>query len=108
MLLWTSWWAESNRTGMGPSGAARGYKKMRQWLRLLDLVAAPPDPDGAERCRLCGKEGVRLCKGCNNSAPSASIGRDLEGFLLATWCMVQMGGEAWMRSTMLNKARWRR
>ena len=52
--------------------------------------------------------GVRLCKGCNSSAPSASIGRELEGFLLATWCMAQIRGEAWMRATMLNKARWRR
>ena len=43
-------------------------KKVQQWLRLLDLVAAGPDPTGDDRCRLCGKEaravqlGVRLCK----------------------------------------------
>lgn len=52
--------------------------------------------------------GVQLCKGCSDSAPNASLGRELEGFVLATWCMVQIGGEAWMRSTVLNKARWRR
>ena len=59
-------------------------KKVRQWLRLLqvDLVAATThaavvlttaDPSGDERCWLCGKEarvvqlGVRLCKGCNDA-----------------------------------------
>ena len=28
--------------------------------------------------------------------------------MLASWCLSRLGGEAWMRSMMLSKSRWRR
>ena len=65
-------------------------------------------------CLLCGKEvvavqgGVRLFKRCNHSAPGAAPGRELEGFMLASWCLSRLGGEAWMRTMMLSKSQWRR
>ena len=96
-------------------------KKAGQWLQLIDLAASrkrkgPFASEGEEsECQLCGKEasaiqeGVRLCKRCNSSAPGAALGRELEGFmLLASWCLSLLGGEAWMRATMLSKGRWRR
>ena len=88
---------------------------------MLDLAAnrkrkepMPQDDADLSECQLCGKEasamqaGVRLCRRCNNSAPGAALGRELEGFLLATRCMSLLGGEAWMRAMMLNKVRWRK
>ena len=95
-------------------------KKADQWLRLIDLAASrrrkgPPVPgEEGEECQLCGREaaatqeGVRLCRRCNNSAPGAALGRELEGYMLASWCLALLGGEAWMRAIMLDKGRWRR
>ena len=95
-------------------------KKAGQWLRLIELAASrkrkgPPTPvEESEECQLCGREaaatqeGVRLCRRCNNSAPGAALGRELEGYMLASWCLAQLGGEAWMRTVMLDKGRWRR
>ena len=95
-------------------------KKAGQWLRLLDLAASrkrkgPSASEGEEdECQLCGKEasaiqeGVRLCKRCNNSAPGAALGRELEGYMLTSWCLSLLGGEPWMRATMPNKGQWRR
>ena len=94
-------------------------KNMGQRLKLLDLAAArkrkhPVADEGDDMCQLCGKEataeqtGARLCRNCNNSAPDAAQGRELEGFLLASWRLSKVGAEAWMRAMMLNKARWRR
>ena len=95
-------------------------KKAGQWLRLIDLAASrkrkgPPAPgEEGEECQLCGREaaatqeGVRLCRRCNNSAPGAALGRELEGYMLASWCLALLGGEAWMRTVMLDKGRWRR
>ena len=95
-------------------------KKAGQWLRLIDLAASRkrkghlvPGEEGDE-CQLCGREaaatqeGVRLCRRCNNSAPGAALGRELEGYMLASWCLALLGGEAWMRAIMLDKGRWRR
>jgi len=95
-------------------------KKAGQWLRLIDLAASrkrkgPPAPgEEGDECQLCGREaaatqeGVRLCRRCNNSAPGAALGRELEGYMLASWCLALLGGEAWMRTVMLDKGRWRR
>ena len=51
---------------------------------------------------------MRLCRRSNNSAPGAALGRELEGYMLASWCLALLGGEAWMRAVMLDKGRWRR
>ena len=88
---------------MGRNGVPK--KQMSQWLRMLDLAAARKQKhsstdEGEDICQVCGKEaaaeqaGVRLCRTCNNSAPDTTLGRELEGFLLATWCMSRVGGEA--------------
>ena len=54
------------------------------------------------------QEGVRLCRRCNDSAPGAALGRELEGHMPASWCLALLGREAWMRAVMLDKGRWRR
>ena len=36
----------------------------------------------------------------------AALGRELEGFMLTSWCLLRLGGEAWMQSMMLSKSWW--
>ena len=58
--------------------------------------------DEGDECQLCGKEasaiqeGVRLFRRCNGSMPGAALGRELEGCMLASWCLALLGGEVWM------------
>ena len=38
------------------------------------------------------QEGLKLCRGCNDRIPNVDKGRELEGFLLASWCRDGRGG----------------
>ena len=86
---------EADRPGRG--GHSKWLEgKVGQWLEVLETAAMGFKEKG--ECMMCGGEGVvdtgngTLCAKCNKGVPSLTWGWQVEGFLLLSWCVAEVGG----------------
>ena len=72
------------------------YTQARKWMNTLRMMLTGHTA-GAGRCQGCGKEAsvrqekVELCTQCNYKVYSWEYGRKIEGFILLSWIIAEVG-----------------